>query len=54
MSENFLQSIAQSGSIRQVGALPGAMARAEDPKQPLTTTKYERYKGGAGNPACVR
>ena len=52
MSENFLQSIAQSGSLRQVGVLPGAMAQAADPKQPLSTA-YEGISGGTATAWAV-
>lgn len=52
MSGNFLQSIAQSGSIRQTGALPAVMAQAEDPKQPLPAA-YEGIEGGTATDWAV-
>ncbi|OLP17410.1 hypothetical protein BST81_16590 [Leptolyngbya sp. 'hensonii'] len=52
MSGNLRQSIAQSGSIRQTGALPTAIALAEDPKQPATAV-YKRLEAGQAIPPCV-
>lgn len=52
MSGNFRQSIAQSGSIRQAGTLPAAIAQAEVPKQPVSAT-YEGIEGGTATEWAV-
>lgn len=52
MSGNFRQLIAQSGSIRQTGVLPTAIAQAEVPKQPVSTT-YEGIEGGTATDWAV-
>lgn len=52
MSGNFLQSIAQSSSIRQAGVLPTAIAQAEVPKQPMSAT-YEGIEGGTATDWAV-
>lgn len=52
MSGNFLQAIAQSSGLRQLGVLPGAMAQAQDPRQPLSTA-YEGIEGGTATDWAV-
>ncbi|MBD2180365.1 5'-methylthioadenosine/S-adenosylhomocysteine nucleosidase [Planktothrix sp. FACHB-1355] len=52
MSGNFRQSIAQSGSIRQAGTLPTAIAQAEAPKQPVSAM-YEGIEGGTATDWAV-
>jgi nucleoside phosphorylase len=52
MSGNLRQSIAQSGSIRQTGTLPAAIAQAEAPKQPVSAT-YEGIEGGTATDWAV-
>jgi nucleoside phosphorylase len=52
MSGSFRQSISQSGSIRQMGALPAAMVQAEDPKQPVSAM-YEGMEGGTATDWAV-
>jgi nucleoside phosphorylase len=42
---NIFQSISKSSNIRQSGALPAVMARAEQPQKPTTST-YEGMMGG--------
>lgn len=52
MTGSLRQSIAQSGSIRQTGTLPAAIAQAEFPKQPVSTT-YEGIEGGTATDWAV-
>jgi nucleoside phosphorylase len=52
MPTNFPQAIVQSGSIRQTGTLPAAMAQAEKPK-PSATLLDEKLKGGQEVPPWV-
>ena len=52
MSGSLRQSIAQSSSIRQTGALPAAIAQSEAPKQPVSAT-YEGIEGGTATDWAV-
>ena len=52
MPANFSQTIVQSGSIRQTGTLPAALAKAEKAKQPATLP-YEKLEGGQEVPPWV-